>query len=43
MSSPPPTPNNDVKMPMTSATIGRVDEKSDQIISPYVRQKEERM
>lgn len=34
MSSPPPTPNNDVNMPMTKATIGKVDEKSDHIMSP---------
>lgn len=34
MSSPPPTPNSDVNMPMTKATIGKVDEKSDHIMSP---------
>ena len=37
ISSPPPTPNNDVNMPMTRATIGKVDEKSDQIMSPKMK------
>jgi hypothetical protein len=36
INSPPPTPNNDVNIPITSATMGRVEEKSDHMMSPKI-------